>query len=463
MKSAIATLACYPPDLDVNPSPSGLHDRVIGMASGFFNSMIQSMKLNVTVIGVKMIGSCRYIASLGNDSCDGAVKELATGRADFTLIPVTPQVYDYRSKRVPFLFGPKLYEAEMTFTSEPYEASKQQPITILHHLTEMPVFLALQLLCVIALIGLINFQFFKMLRISVRKVRMIQVLGLLLMKPGISVIVPHQRIAFACCLILAAFSFQILTASMGSSMVVILPAKYYETLNDVAASNATPTMLAGIEMDIIFKESKDPARHAIRQRAIDRKTRYASNDTSIFMKIANDLRQTVSLFHSKLESGSVIGMNCVINNFSPSPSLRESRQFERVTAIMAYSRSIKPDLRRHLSHFFQSAAETGIYHRRNNNAQSSLSALGNTDRLVLCMERMGKEEKQDSHVLPWNLSFFPGFGIMLLLLYLFSIACVTWESGLIRRTRHERPKATLKNLKPAAFAIPMITIDEASE
>ena len=443
MRGAVAALTCFPPDLEINPHPQGLYDKVSGLAAVFFNSLIKDMKLNVTLVGAKVMGSCSYKQMPGNDSCEGVAGLLAAGKADFSLMTVTSLIVGPGSTGVPFLFGPQLYDAEMTFTSMPYEESHNQHITVLHPFTEIPVILIIELIVISALVLFINRPFIKRRRFV--RLNIMDSIGLVLMNPAVDVHLLHQRTGYACCLFLACLTNQLFMGSMSASMVVVLPAKYYESLDDVAASNSTPTLLEGCPLDQRFQESADTARHNILKRAIARGKRYAPNDNSVFMKIAQDLTQTVSFFNAKLESTTVIGMHCFIREFSPPVALHESQPFERHAAFMAYSRSIRPDLRRHLTKFFQTSVETGIYDRRQTDFRTVLSSLGNMERLIWCMARVGKEGKKDSEVLPWNPRYYTDFVIVVAALLCVAQTAAYFET--VRSASVEKQSISLQELR----------------
>ena len=106
-----AAAVTLPPQLDVNPNPTGPHDLLTGSASGFYNSILSAIGLNLTVIGHLDVGSC---ADLVTSNCTGVRADLQSGVADFALTGMSYQDYDSRVP-VPMTVGPFLYDSLLLF------------------------------------------------------------------------------------------------------------------------------------------------------------------------------------------------------------------------------------------------------------------------------------------------------------------------------------------------------------
>lgn len=414
MRQVTAVIVQFPPDIEINPSPTGRHDKLQGMAVSFYNQVMVDLNLNFTLTSAKSLGRCTFDNSTGNTTCDGAVQELATGRADYSLIPMSLTSYDPRIKEEPIRFGPKLFDSEIRFTSMPYEGSHSQDISVLETVKQIPLFHCLSVAVYLIVLLMINQSVRRKKRIT--RINFWQMWGVIVLRPNGKVRTTRRRILYVLCLFLSFMNYQFFLGSTKSDMVVVIPAKYYETVEDVASSNRTVTWVQGLTVDEHFEEADDPLSREILQRTIARGSRYPSTNNGVFTTLAQQLNQTIQFHDSYFESMCIIGLRCYLDSFVPLRHLRLSNPIAQTVGIVTYSRLIDPALRAYLTRFYQRLVDTGIYHRYQSDIRESLSPLGDTDRLVLCMIQRETSDTRDSTVPPWNLYYYAD------LLFILSIA-----------------------------------------
>ena len=438
MKSATAILVTFPPEIELNPNPTGFHDRLQGSAVEFYNMLIEGMKLNVSLMRGTSLGSCKFDPVSKNTTCDGITEDLATGRADFALIPMSLSTYDPQIIDIPVRFGPKVFDAGMIFTSLPYEEAHKVEIHVLETLNEIPLFYLLSFVVYVIAMMLINYSVGRS-KFLVR-ITAIQMLSLSLLRPLGRVQRAHRRLIYLCCLLLSFMSFQFLMGSTKSDMVVTIPAKYYETYAEVAASNRTPTLLGGLTLDQNFEKSvEDAAKQTIFHRAIERKTRFEAGTQGVFTTLATEINETIQFFDNDFEALCVVGISCYMREFHPPANLKFSKVFDFTAAITVYSQHIQADLRKHLTTFYQRVVEDGIYHRYETDVKLTLSPLGNTDKLTLCMMRLGTKTSEEAEVLPWNLDYYADLLFVAIVMILSSIIAIARE--IIRKQRMTKRKS----------------------
>ena len=442
MRSATAVLVTFPPEIDVNPNPTGFHDRLQGSAVEFYNMLIERMKLNVSLIRGTSLGKCKFDHISRNTTCDGITEDLATGRADFALFPMSLSTYDPSMIDIPVRFGPKVFDSGMIFTSLPYEEAHKVEIHVLETLNEIPLFYLLSFVVYVIAMMLINYSVGRSKFLV--GITAIQMLSLSLLRPLGRVQRAHRRLIYLCCLLLSFMSFQFMMGSTKSDMVVTIPAKYYETYAEVAASNRTPTLLGGLTLDENFEKSvEDAAKQTIFHRAIERKTRFAAGTQSVFTTLAAEINETVQFFDNDFEALCVVGISCFMRDFHPPANLKFSKVIDYTAAITVYSQHIQADLRRHLTTFYQRVVENGIYHRYETDVPSALSPLGNTDKLTLCMMRLGNKSTKETEVLPWNLDYYGDLLFVAIVMIFSSIIALACEIIREQRMTKQKPSKSI--------------------
>lgn len=428
MMNARTVLLTFPPDIDVNPNPTGFHDMLMGGGSPFYNDLIVDLKLNISLVLATSMGRCTYDKATSNASCDGIVGKLASGAGDFTLMPLGLTLYDPGIKDIPVRFGPEMYEAGWIFASLPYEEAHQKRITVSYTLHEIPLYYCLTFLFYVISYLLLNYSVTR--GKFLLRVKMIQMYGVGLMRPTGRVQRMYRRFIYWLCLCLSAMTYQVLMGSTSSDMVVVIPPKYYETYHEIAASNETPTLLAGLSLDDNFVESvHDRDKQVIYRRAMARQTRLSAGQSNVWMTMASKIRNTVQFFDNEMEAMTVLGLSCYQNDFKPPPGLKDSKVFDYSVAIMVHSQYIRPILRKHVSHFYQRLLEAGFYDKYQTDVRVSLSALGDLDRLTLCMIRVATNHTtQDSaKVCPRNLSYYDDFLIFSSIMIVVSLIAIALE------------------------------------
>jgi hypothetical protein len=404
MQSAAAAIMSFPPQMMVNTNPTGVHDRILGSGGYFFNSLIEKMRLNVSLIDAASLGACRYSLTTRRESCEGIIGELATGSADFSIFPLPIMAYDHRIRDIPVLFGPNIADSELLFTSTPYQNAMSYNVTVLKS-SKLPMeyyafMFGILTLCTI----FINWSLMKKQFKS--HITVWNMIGTLLLKPTSKPFMVHRRITYACCLYLAFMNHQFFMGSQSSDMVTFTPRKYYETVAEVLASNATPAIRANVTMENYAERTGDHSITKLITRAAARGTLYSPKNRGAAMAVAQNINSTVSFFTSRVEANAAIGLSCFIGEFYPPFDVRISRPFEVVGLIVTFNKNVNSRLRKHVSRFYQLVAEMGIYKRFQTDTKSMLSSLGEGDKLAWCLSQMGRSREPDAAVRPFNVTFY---------------------------------------------------------
>lgn len=434
MRTVRAVIVSFPPAIRINASPTGLHDKLVGSGTTFYNWLIVSLNLNFTITNAESQGHCVYDGNSRNASCDGAVGQLADDRADFSLLPMPLTCYDPRIPLLPVCFGPNLYESDMIFASMPYEQAVNQTLTVAHTLHRLPLFYLFSGLVFLLSLILINYSVTRSRRVV--RITCIQMYGLMLSRCSGSVKKAYRRILFAACLMTAFFVVQVMQGCTNSDIVVVTPAQYYQTLAEAAGSGLPAAWIRGLTLDDEFRKSNHAAQKKLFQRAEHCHSRYKAQENA-FVRLAQGLNQAITFFDSDFEAKCVVGISCFLREWQPLHGLRFSAAIGVSTAILTYSRNIDPDLREILSVFFQRVFETGVYDRYNSDLSSSLSLLGDTRKMHSCLIRLFLNDRPDSVVLPLSLKYFSDLVNMCVLMTCTGTAVLLTELLSGRRKRQK--------------------------
>jgi hypothetical protein len=177
------------------------------------------------------------------------------------------------------------------------------------------------------------------------------------------------RIAYFACLFLSIMNYQFWLDSHNTDLVTMTPEKYYDSLADVVASNATPCMRANLSLEGYHRRTGDKFIAILMRRAAQPGTLFTPETQSAAITMARTINQTVNFYSGKSEANGIIAMSCVVAEYFPPTSLKLSAPFDVHEGIMTVSRSIRPGIRRHVSRYYQHVIESGIHQRYQSNSQ----------------------------------------------------------------------------------------------
>ena len=461
MVHTTAVMVPFPPQISINEQPSGQHDRLSGTAVTFYNWVVLSLRLNVSVRAVDSLGHCGLDPLSGNETCTGAAQALADGSADFSLIPMSPTSYDPRLQHIPVIIGPKMFDSDMIFSSTPFRFAGNSSVTVMETLWRSPTFPLMQLLCYLLCLALINYC--PVTRGSCRRLRRVLLLDMwrlsLLRPKDLSGKNTRRCVLYLSCLCLSIFGYQWLLGSTKSDLVVIQPPDYYVSLADVANSNSTVTLIAGLTVDEELRKAKEREKREVRSRAIARGTMYPSNRTDVFAKLAEQVTKTVQLYDSQFEGLCVVGLSCYLNEYTPPANVRFSSPFGSTAGVIAFSQHVSPPVRKRLHTVYSLLMDNGIYMKYNSDVRDSLKSIADPDSLTLCMQRMMHEDRQETQIPPTSLRYYTDLLLTTCTMLAAAALVVCLEILLSSRGKRRKPRwrrahvVTIDLRQPAASTL----------
>jgi len=159
-----------------------------------------------------------------------------------------------------------------------------------------------------------------------------------------------RRSLFFFSIIYCFFSFCYLSSSISSDLVLDIPEKYLETLQNIVSSNRTPSLIVGFGMieDLQKSKNEDPSVKIILQRLEERNSNVdAKKDPNAIINNALNLmkKKYVGLFETEHFAFLTKNLVCKLCKSSKSvPKFKISQPFGHKTIGYYYSSQIKPEI-----------------------------------------------------------------------------------------------------------------------
>ena len=256
MLNATAAILVVPPQMQLNPSPKDPFDLLSGEVTGFHAGLIRDIGFRLTLIPAVEVGACRPDPSNGSVACTGIKRLIADRTVDFSLMEMQFQDQQDPDLAYDSLYhqGPTVYAAESSFLALPDAGASSRAFDMSDTLSFLAPVLSLTLAALTAVLLLVNWSPFK--NAFVIRLPLTSIAGMLAQRFAIRVLQPHRRVALLSALFLVLMFQQMFLASLHSSLVLTIPARYPGSLADVAASKRLPLFIGGLNLDVSFRKAR---------------------------------------------------------------------------------------------------------------------------------------------------------------------------------------------------------------
>jgi len=176
----------------------------------------------------------------------------------------------------------------------------------------------------------------------------------------------RRKIMFFSILIYSFLFYIIIASSLSSELVVDIPAKYLQNLEDVLASNRTPTLIEGRDK-ITNSQGNLDVKHLLLKRAEERKADLEgmkSRSVYSMMTMGITKQRMVGLFESKMKANGLRQVICMMNKKSKTyPKVKISDPFGYVIVGFYYSLKITDQLAHRMTVTYQRIVQSGLLMR----------------------------------------------------------------------------------------------------
>lgn len=392
--NANATIMLLPPNLVVNEDSKSLNDKLTGNAAGFYNEILRYSRINATIIGAETIGGCQY-SDLEGSECTGIVGLLQSGAADISLMPV---VMDFDPRiGAPFEVAFPVFEQEHVFLSSPISNVTAVELHILSTILRFDkVLLCCYFVFYAFLIGLISWS----RRSGKFRSRIKWPDTLFLMVWGSTTKTFRlwpRRLALLFATLITFLYIQLYMCSTQSSLVLVQPEKYIETVAEVATSDKKIIVLNGLTIDQVLQTSSNPIFAILNIRS----ERITASEGTVFAAAADQMAdgQTVLLLGSIALAYIVESFYCINTDCSPKHIFRYSKPFGRTFPSVAFSKTAEASLKFRYRQINSRMCQSGIYEWEHTDFTSKFAVLVSVfeGRFRQCMARMNSRESKDSN------------------------------------------------------------------
>jgi predicted outer membrane lipoprotein len=391
----------FPPFLDVNENPSDVFDKLTS-AGHLYNSLLRHASLNATISISEKMGECCW-----NDNhinCTGIFKALVDGDIDFSLYAQVHENYDDRNLITHLFISPQVTSQEdPVFVSTAEVPDSISDVSQFAILAQIPLLIVLlNFLTLILVILVINFQ----LKPRDKRIDIIDAIVLHTLHWSRDFKSNARRIIFLFILVYCFVSHYFYSALVSSDLIVNVPAKYLESINDIVDSNRTPGIFEGLALKNNFLHSNDPKKLLLLDRAEKRNTLYSLLDPTSLLVFAKRISENrhVGLFDSLALALNVKALVCVhliqtdrTDRVVSLPKLKVTPMGSVAHSGYMYSRGIDEAVRQRIEKAIFWLAESGQYEKLKYDQvpQFENTAGVTKEKLVYCLSHLDKKKQHD--------------------------------------------------------------------
>ena len=213
-------------------------------------------------------------------------------------------------------------------------------------------------------------------------------------------------------------------------MIVTIPEQFMNTIEEVIASNRTPTMFDGIPMTEEFRFSEDPLKRQLYSRAAERGTLYPLRN---ILGISDGIRKQghVGFFYKRLSARLVQSMECIkwIDNLSgidKIPKLGMSDPVGSAHSAFMYSLSIDDEVMKRLDRTYSWLLESGVLHMDDKYPKLNTQMVSQ-EHMIQCLMRMDRGKERTQKEIQITSQVIPAFVGGLALGFLLAFSCFLLE------------------------------------
>lgn len=393
--NAKAAIIPIPPVVSVNKDPGDRFDLLVGDGASFYSAIIRALRFNLTIVPSTTGGRC-IRSHQGNITCTGTAKLLFDGDADFSLMEGKYNSDPGINQMQLLTPGVPLYAAEASFMSGPASGETDLISDVGDTIARVWMRTLATIICLSCFVLLINlspkFKF-------VRRLSPAAVPQIMFQRSNWKFIVAHRRVAVIFSLFLVFMFTQMFMAGMQTGLVLVIPAKYLQTFEEIAESNRSTAFFGGMGIDDSFRESGSKTLIKIAERAVvNHMVIPLSQRNSVFLMAQAVREKDAVLFTSPIKvRDTVTVISCMQSEYRNDEAIRFSRPFDSETTTSIYRPGIGYEMRQRLDHVFQRFVETGLYYKYTIDPFSSLKSIIDIEKAVACFQKFKYMDQKDGH------------------------------------------------------------------
>ena len=330
--------------------PRDIYDVYTTTVGDVYNTLLRFARVNQTTMFSSMAGQCVWINN--TSVCTGIYGQLMSNEVDFSSVPLDfTDSYDHGDLFSPLYIPSVVSPVEFVFISTPQTLATRAVVNPAKFL-ELPwEVLILHLLALISIIVLINWRF----QSRDKRITILDAFVLQTEEWSRTFKTNHRRIIVLFSL-LYVFSFNMYYfASMGSDLVVSIPARYPETLEDILNFNRTPIFFKDLNLAKNFRESNDSIERRLYKLAEESETLYAMEEGSINLPLQVQTKNAVAFILGRSAAEFIKAGMCMpvsigdqANDINAIPKVKTSNEFGQTMYGFAFSPKSSHRLRKRL-------------------------------------------------------------------------------------------------------------------
>ena len=381
MLNATAVILLFPPHIDLNTSLKDRFDLLTGMASDFHVGLIRDLDMSLTLVPSYSIGICNHEPVNQRSVCSGSKKVLADGAADFSMNGLALRSYYTGSGQPLQLMTPSvpLFSTESSIVASPDSEAESRSFDMVDGLYSIHGIVSLTIVFLTIAVFLINRSFCQRFY---RKLSFAAIAQMLSLSSNWQFRQTRRRILVASCLFLVFAFQQAFIASLHSSLVLEIPAKYPVSLTHVADSNRRTLFAGGLGIEASFAGSEDPIKRKIAERAMTVDMAKGHGLWRMATTLLTD--KPVTLVEASLLRDLLAVIVCMQSDYSKCHDFRFSEPFADYTTYLVCKPRVRPQVKQRVTDVFGRYFETGLFHKYMNDPFEPMKTMIDVRKAIRC-------------------------------------------------------------------------------
>jgi len=342
------------PFFDLQDKPKDIYDKLIPDQSGreyIANFLLRYSRLNATIVEADTIGQCLWINN--NYNCTGIMKMVMENEVEGSLLYTPLDAYQSGDLLPKLTFGSFVTDFRRVFMSTPQVEARNATLNPFNITNSIPwSVLLIDFILLLTSIAIINNK----LNLRDKRISFFEVVLMHTFRLQRNFQTFHRKLMFLFIILYCFFIYSFISNSMSSDLVVDIPAKYLNSLQDIIDSNRTPALFGGFGLLEDFGRSQTQDRFVKKEILRRIRERNSIYDTQTSSNAAVELKNRllcdnfVLLFERDYFVGGTKNLICMTTT-SPEtiPKLKVSKPFDQEIMGFYYSSKINKEVARRIT------------------------------------------------------------------------------------------------------------------
>ena len=300
----------------------------------FIDSLLRASKLNATIKEAETSGQCLWVNN--SNVCTGIMRMMYENEVDTSLLSSTLVQYQTGNLFPDLKFGSFDSDTRNVFVSTPQEKARNADVNPFDITKSIPwTMILLNILSLMTIMMIINHKLWS----RDKRISFMDAILMHTFQIHRNFLVFRRKLMFFFGVVYCFFVYCFISSCISSDLVVDIPAKYLNSLQDVLESNRTPALMGGFSLTEEFESSQSKDREVkklLLKRMKERNTIFETqklNNAIIEMTLDLAYKDMVVILEMEYFATLIKTLFCRLNSESSpesAPKLKVSKSFDQV-------------------------------------------------------------------------------------------------------------------------------------